>query len=488
MNALIAAAGIFLTNPSPMEMPKAEAYLVKERGGPKGKIVYRLEDRYDRTELWMSRAVDGFWCDDDGREFMLASLGVAPPPLAREAPVTRADYVKGTVPLARKDDETLAVAVEMLSPVPSCSKFSRPRQKSRGYREIRYYQGTNTSAIVCAYLPEKSERWQLATWTLAPGDDFAESLKTFENEFLETRGEVLGARAKEGDAKPEARDTKPKGRSQKSEDRDPSVGERELLRADARHSVAMYDDWRVTDGDEFTVLDDIGNARSFTVSLTNDLKRMRAAYAAVVPSPIDGSNVLCVARIFASREEYLDALEANDHSDMEWSAAYWSPKRRELVAYLPPDGSEKLLETIRHEAFHQYLSYATAMIPTSPWLNEGYAQYFEEGPDGPKFADPADLWPLGEAIPGLLGMDYEEFYSGTDEERRLKYRLALSIAVFLEKGAPKVRFDPFRDVKQDYVKSLFQTRDMRKATAAAFKDQDTLDLFVREWTKYWKEL
>ena len=26
------------------------------------------------------------------------------------------------------------------------------------------------------------------------------------------------------------------------------------------------------------------------------------------------------------------------------------------------------------------------------------------------------------------------------------------------------------------------------ASSAAFKDQDTLDLFVREWTKYWKEL
>ena len=295
--------------------------------------------------LWISRTVDGSWRDDDGREFLLASLAEAVPPIAKDKPVTRSDYVADAVSIGKKDFNALFSAVDMLSPVPPAEEFTRPHQTPRGYKEVRYYQGTNESAIVCAYLPENSERWSFAAWTLADGDDFAERLKTFEDEFLVKERTDLDER-RESSAAPEKGDSL---RSKKA----PPPGERELLRADARHSVALYDAWRVTDGDEFTVLDDIGSAHSFTVSVTNDLKRMRAAYAATVPSPIDGSNVLCVARIFASREEYLDALEANDHSDMEWSAAYWSPKRRELVAYLPPDGSEKLLETIRHEAFHQ---------------------------------------------------------------------------------------------------------------------------------------
>ena len=454
-------------------MPRAQAFLVKENK------LLRLEDRFDKTDLWISRSVDGLWRDDDGREFMLATLGVVAPPITGDKPVTRSDYVSETSAIERKDEKELFVAIDNLSLIAPSEEFARPRQMPRGYKDVRYYQGTNESAIVCAFLPEKSERWYLASWTLALEDVYGDSLKTFEDEFLMKR------------------DTWPKGyavedensgakKKRRAKDKEPP-NERELLRADARHSVALYDNWRVTDGDEFTVLDDIGNASSFTVSVTNDLKRMRAAYAATVPSPIDGSNVLAVARIFASREEYLDALEANDHGDIEWSAAYWSPQRRELVAYLPPDGSEKLNETIRHEAFHQYLSYATSMIPTSPWFNEGYAQYFENGPDGPDFVDPADLGQFADQLPALMAMDYDEFYAGTDLERKMKYRLALTIVVFLEKGAPEVRFEPFKDVKRDYVNALIKTKDMRKATAAAFKTEDNMKLFVREWTKYWKE-
>ena len=471
---ILLAASLFFTNPSPLEMPRAQAYLVREEG------VYRLEDRFDKTDLWISRTVDGSWRDDDGREFLLATLANAIPPLAKDAPVTRADYVATLLPIGKKKDaEALFYAVDMLSPVAPTEEFFRPHQMPRGYKDVRYYQGTNESAIVCAFLPEKSERWYLAAWTLVPEDVYDDSLKTFDDEFLRKRDTwPKGYAVEEEDS----------GKKSKKRAKDKEApNERELLRADARHSVALYDNWRVTDGDEFTVLDDIGNASSFIVSVTNDLKRMRAAYAATVPSHIDGSNVLAVARIFASREEYLDALEANDHDDMEWSAAYWSPQRRELVAYLPPDGSEKLLETIRHEAFHQYLSYATSMISASPWFNEGYAQYFEKGPNGPDFIDPTDLVTCAEQLPALMAMDHGEFYAGTDQERHLKYRLALAIVFFLEKGAPEVRFAPFKDVKRDYVDELIKTKDMRKATAAAFKTEDNMKLFVNEWVKYWKK-
>ena len=83
-----------------------------------------------------------------------------------------------------------------------------------------------------------------------------------------------------------------------------------------------------------------------------------------------------------------------------------------------------------------------------------------------------------------MDMGYGEFYSGSDAERRLKYRLALSIACFLERGAPKVRFDPFKGLKGRYVEALFETKDMRRATAAAFENEDQRRLFAAQWRKY----
>ena len=200
------------------------------------------------------------------------------------------------------------------------------------------------------------------------------------------------------------------------------------------------------------------------------------------------SNVLCVARIYADRDEYLDAAG----EDMKWSAAYWSPARRELVAYLPPAGDAELLRTVRHEAFHQYLSYATAMIPVSPWLNEGYAQYFEDEENADwklgEVARPSkeEIAALAKMLPAVMRMDYAEFYAGTDAERRLKYRLAWSIAYFLEKGAPELRFRPWENLKKDYVADLMKTHDMLKATSAAFGSQEKLEKFVSDWREFWQ--
>ena len=47
------AASLFFTNPAPLDMPRAEAYFVRENGRR------RLEDRFDRLDMWTSRTVTG---------------------------------------------------------------------------------------------------------------------------------------------------------------------------------------------------------------------------------------------------------------------------------------------------------------------------------------------------------------------------------------------------------------------------------------------
>ena len=461
MLALLLAASAFFTDPAVLEMPRASAYLVKPAKGP-----YRLEDRYNVTDLWTSRAVWGRWMDLDGRVFTLSDLATLPPALALDECKTRERATEESVPMARRDDAQLLAAIAALSPVPlgaDAKDFVRPHQGFRGYRDVRYYEGTNVAALVCAYLPERSgSSWRLATWELAEGDDVDERRETFERQFL---GERLGMDAT-------------------NDVLSAAMGERELLRADARHSIAAYPGWHFTSSEEFAILDNLPANRSLVAWLRNEMPSLRRAYAATVPSPVDGTNTLAVVRIYANRADYLDAVDES----MKWSAAYWSPLRRELVAYLPANGEDELKRTIRHEAFHQYLSYATAMIPTSPWLNEGYAQFFE-APDDLAWKIPleeGDLDRLAELIPALLKMNYAEFYAGTDDERRTKYRLAWSLAQFVEKGAPNVRFAPFESLKKDYVAALLRTRDMFAATDAAFGSEEKLTLFIAEWKKFWK--
>lgn len=471
---LLLSISLFFTNPVPLDMPRATAYLVREDGHD------RLEDRYDKVDLWFSKSVIGRWIDDDGREFVVASLDTNPPSTDLAETVTRTAYDERRTPMPRiranhDFPKPFTDSIGMISQCPVVEFPRKPRQLPHGYRDVIYWQSqTNLSSIVCAFRKEKSEVWHLATWQLADEDDAADKTAEFEDKFLGEEFDTLLKRIGTD-------------RGKKPDDKASMPCERELLRRDARHSIAAYPEWHVESSAEFELLFDFKND-SFVNTLTNELSTMRAKYAAVLPTPIDGSNVLAVARIYATRDEYLDAIAAEGNTNLEWTAAYWSSARRELVAY-QQDDERDLLKTMRHEAFHQYLSYATSMIAASPWLNEGYAEYFEDD-ECDEFGDEYDtskesLVQYGKMLPGVMAMDYDEFYSGNDAVRRLKYRLSWSIACFLEKGAEKVRFQPFKEVKHRYVVELLKSGDMRKATAAAFEDEDRMKLFVAEWVKYW---
>lgn len=473
---LASVASLLAAEPIPLDMPRAQPYLVRE-----GERRY-LEDRYNVLDLWVSRTVDGRWMDDDGRVFTYSTLAIQPPSVISESSqLTRSSYTRSSGAMKADDLPSRRRAISLISPVEIADESEKMRITPNDFKKVEFWHGTNRTAIVCAFLSKKDLLWRLATWHLAEGDDFDEMLEIFSDELFEKKKplwENLSRHAwKERDV---------------SSDKKKKIGEmereRNLLRDDARHSVAAYSSWRTTEAKEFAVLDELSGARSFITSLTNEFSQMLRSYAATVPSPLDGTNTLCVARIFASRERYLEALEADGLTNLMWSAAYWSPLRRELVAYRPLDGDGALMKTIRHEAFHQYLTYACSAIAPSPWLNEGYAQYFEEGSSGANALQLKGIHAYFPLLPKILFSDYDQFYSGTDEERRIKYQLALSIAIFIERGAVKVRFKPFENLKRDYVSALLDTKDMLKATEKAFKNKETLELFLAEWLDYWEEI
>lgn len=477
--------------PDAVGMPKAESFLVTESDG-----VRHLEDRYDTFDLWLAQTIRARWCDAYGNLLVIARLATTPPDDPAGFLSTRSDFERRLASLAigPKDKTARDTAVIAAAPVDVNDEPVRPRRgRRRALETLLYYQSTNSAASVWVFRPAAPERgmrmdWYMAALVLAPDENADSAAAAFDAYFLDRVRALtpaqLRAAAKNASANPSAA-----GPQRADSD------EAALLKRDYRRSVANYGSWRAAESGDVVVVDDLTPQwhDTFVSSLTNDLPRMRAAYAASVPSPLVATNHIAAVRVFSDREDYLSYIE---DGAAEWSAAVWIPRRRELVLNLQPSGADELLKTVRHEAFHQYLCYAGALAESSPWFNEGHAELFEHtsfGRDGKVVFEQdeaaaafvrANAASIAASLPSFLYFDYIDFYSDTDAQRRANYWVAWSIAYFLEIGAPDVRFRPFAALRADYIKALVRTRSAEAATRAVFTP-DILKLFSREWKKFW---
>jgi len=468
----------------PLDLPEATSFLV----GTGTKC--RLEDRFSVQGLWLGHTLRARWSDDAGNMLFLARLTAFPPADNVDRMVTRTAFRQGLrVPDKAETRTFLDACVQAVSPVEVKLPAVRPRRaQRRNLAEIFCYPTTNAYELVYVFRPKNPDHharsdWYMAALVLEEGEDVDAGRAWFDEGFLDALSVPSpAARSRLAQGVPVPR----------------NASERDWLRADVRANVANYDGWHCTDAEDVTVVDDLeGSARSaFVASLTNNLPRLRRAYAACCPSPLAATNQLAVVRVFRNRAEYLNYAG----EDKDWTAAYWSPLRRELVLYLPESGeTAELLRTVWHEAFHQYLDYATAMASASPWFNEGHAQLFQQArcsdaKTGTLTYDPdrraqalvqAHAENLARLIPCLLMMDYEAFYDGTPEEVEMHYALAWSLVWFLEKGAPELRFQPFAKLRADYLAALVETRDMHKATQAVLNEKSR-NLLIAAWLAFWR--
>ena len=477
--------------PDAVSMPHTKSFLVTEPDGSR-----RLEDRYDTFDLWTAQTIRCRWQDASGNLLVVARLVSAPPDDPPETLSTRVDFESRLASLAIKPDDQIArnAAVYACAPVDVFDQPVRPRRsRRRELQELFYYQSTNQLASVWAFRPKAPERgvktdWYMAALVLSPNENQDAAAAIFDAYFLDRIRSLPAAQLKSSNS------TSKPGASKRIERQD--LDENELLKRDYRRSVVNYELWHATDNGDVVVVDDLAPQwhSSFVGSLTNELPRLRAAYAAAVPSPLAVTTNIAAVRVFSERADYIGYVGEG----VEWSAALWSPERRELVLNLPISGTDELLKTVRHEAFHQYLAYAGAMAESSPWFNEGHAELFEHTSFDEKGKivfdkDPtaaewihanADM--VAASFPAFLYLDYQEFYSGTDAQRRARYWIAWSVAYFLEVGAPEVRFRPFAKLRADYMAALVRTRRADEATAAVFP-LDKMKLFSAEWKKFWKK-
>ena len=467
----------------PVKMPTATAYILSDRDGT------RLEDRFDVFELWCAEALRARWTDADGSSFSLYRIPRKVPDDGGETR-TRADFAVrygNRVPadeavLGPRALEALDEAVYLLAPVEVFARVAPRRAQRKNLSALWQYETTNGNAFVYAFRPRAAGRVRTDWYMVSLVSDDPEAGEKID-QWLDDVSWIVTEAA----AAPVPR----KGTRKAKE----TLCETDLLAADYRRNVVNYEDWHFASASNLVVVDNMTETdrRPFLAALTNGFPRLQAAYRAALPSPLIADSHIAAVRVFGSREEYLNYVGL----DMKWSAALWSPPHRELVLYYPPGGSETLLRTVWHEALHQHLDYACSMIQMPPWFNEGHAALFEHTHFDMEGSLVFDLDPkatviiqpnaaeLAESLSTLLDMDYPEFYDGAGEERQLKYQLSWSLAYFLQVGAPKVRFQPFKKLRMDLMAAVVRTQRRDEAMRAVLTGEMRKRL-IEEWIAFWK--
>jgi hypothetical protein len=178
------------------------------------------------------------------------------------------------------------------------------------------------------------------------------------------------------------------------------------------------------------------------------------------------------------------------------------PSKKELVIRPVETGSTRdqrraMLQTVYHEALHQYLFCAFDKLTPAAWFNEGHAVFFQFAdvenktvrvPDDKQAAEHVEklaekLTP--EEMRQLLAMSYEQFYAGSPEARRNNYLTAWATVYYLRKGMPAGKKTPWAGACERYADALWKLKNGNAATASVFGEID-MNAFTADFKDFWK--
>lgn len=239
--------------------------------------------------------------------------------------------------------------------------------------------------------------------------------------------------------------------------------------------------------------------QAFVKNAGRMMEAMQAAYKRYVPPQKELKT--STIRVFATRDGYNEYMKGATGESGERSIGLWSPSHEELLI-LDQGNSERAetLKTMRHEAFHQYLFYATGRGNHAMWFNEGHACFFENVTydakknyvrinDDPRDRRPshvaADPEKYAKLVKEILPLDHEAFYAGDLSAVNDRYTAAWATVYFLEKGAHAFReFADYQGVLPAYLKAMAEGKNAQAATEIAWEGVKGRD-FVADFLKFW---
>ena len=267
--------------------------------------------------------------------------------------------------------------------------------------------------------------------------------------------------------------------------------------------VVMEGRWMTVDVPGYRFKTDLSKSQgqAFIKQSGRLMEAMQAAYRRYVP-PVKDLGVSTV-RVFSSREGYNEYMRGATGESGDGTIGLWSPSHEELLILdMGNSARAETLKTMRHEAFHQYLFYATGRGNHAMWFNEGHACFFENvAYDAKKnyvrvFDDPKDRRPRGVAenperiaklVKEILPLDHAAFYAGDLHEVNERYTAAWAVVYFLEKGVPMFKeFADYKGVLPTYLKAMNEGKSAKEATELAWegvKDRDFAADFLKFWGK-----
>lgn len=466
--------------PEAIPMPKALYYHFKSGDGQ------REETHYLVKEIWMSQAHGGLWRDAKGNEFRVARVNGALPDGNADAHAKREDMdqILKSAALSEPDDAALArwvsdytgdsVSVDDLSQI----------EGVRNVSSARYVRLKSDNSLGALFLFEPKGEGLPGGWYYVSAKVGGKPAKEVElRKYLRT---VVA-----GTSQVKAAGTNP----------GENVPENDVRRAAAKGSISGMPRWWSSESKDYIFLTDMSRSQGgrFVKDATKLMGAMRKAYARYVPGWKEvGTSVV---RVFATKEGYDAYNRSANGMAADRSIGLWSPSHEELL--IMDLGNSARVETqriMRHEAFHQYLFYATGGGHHMTWFNEGHATFFEcvqynpkkdevrigdEGRWADRVAGNVDY--IASLIPGILRLSYEEFYDGDLKAVNDRYAAAWAVTYFLEKGVPIFdEFSAYRKVLPTYMSSVREGESPTEASAAAWATVGKRDVsadFLRFWGK-----
>lgn len=471
--------------PNPVPMPLAHPYISSD-----GDALIR-EDRFEPFELWYATQCCARWSDARGNRLVLGRITHHLPAFSDDLVSRRqfADELADDANLVdpkKKSDVSDWVAKFVNAAV--CEP-EHVKLNAFNLDDVCFFPCAATNTLVYAFRPRRIGNAKDFDWYCvilqATGTTDPEAFrKAFEERFMSLL--ALPSRGSAGEGEQSEEVSTPKADAKQPDQPNHPV------RIEAKKSIENYDAWWFAETDGYIILSDVDTelGKSLIREIQSSMPVFRKAYERLVP-PLTREAEVSLIRLFQRKDDYVRYVG----KDLAWTGGVWMPGRRELVL-AASDSKEDLMRVIRHEAFHQYLSYAYCMIPAAPWMNEGHACLFEQAGIGRKKTvsideDPARCAMLVDNIelvvsqlPRLLDADYPSFYGGNQAERNLKYAMAWGLAYYLQKGAPQERNSPFTRILPDFALSLAQTHAYSDATTQAFSAID-MPAFQDNFREFW---